>query len=182
MATFDAALFPLKDGRTLLVRSAEPSDAEACLAYLCQVGGETDFLLVGSEGIDATAEQEAAFLERTKENERGCMLLGFVDDALVSIANAQTPAHPRLCHNAGMGISVLSAYWGVFVGSHMMQCLIDFMRRQGDVRALRLEVYADNARAISLYKRFGFTEIGRRHDYLKVGGEYHDELLMELFL
>ena len=68
----------LQDGRTLLLREAEAGDASQALAYLNRVGGESDNLLFGENGFPMPADQEAAFLERQRQEEKSVMLLGFV--------------------------------------------------------------------------------------------------------
>ena len=46
-----------------------------------------------------------------------------------------------------------------------------------------LEVVADNTRALTLYRKCGFTETGRKHRALKFDdGTYHDEILMTRIL
>ena len=104
------------------------------------------------------------------------------DEELVCIASVETRRHARLSHNATMGLSVRRRFWGLGIGSVCMELLIRFCRAHGGGRSLRLEVYADNERAIRLYKKFGFSVEGCRKRYLCVNGVYHDELLMCLML
>ena len=46
------------------IRRAEASDAAELLDYLKQIGGETDNLTFGAEGLPFTVEAEAAFLKQ----------------------------------------------------------------------------------------------------------------------
>lgn len=66
------------------------------------------------------------------------------------------------CHGRGVGRSLLSA-------------VLDEAARRGAGRVL-LEVNVSNTRAQLLYRRFGFTEIGRRRRYYQPSGT--DALLM----
>ena len=50
------------------------------------------------------------------------------------------------------------------------------------LRTLSLEVREGNERAIALYKRFGFVEVGRHKARINVRGTYYDEILMDLDL
>ena len=63
-----------------------------------------------------------------------------------------------------------------------MQAMIDFAKGTGELRTLALEVYAENSRAIALYQRFGFVEVGRHKGRINVRGDYFDEILMDLDL
>ena len=174
----------LKNGNTLTIREASGADASACLSYLKIVGGETNYLLIGPEGLtDMTEEEEASFLESSSRNPDTAFYLGFVGDTLVSIASIDIPKNPRLRHNARFGLSVRRDYWNLGIGTAALNEIIRFCaRHEPKVRNLTLEVYADNTRAISLYKKFGFGQEGCRKKRLFVNNTYHDELLMCLAL
>ena len=45
---------------------------------------------------------------------------------------------------------------------------------------LFLDVRADNERAIALYRKFGFQEIGTYNDYFNINGSFYDAKLMVL--
>ena len=51
---------------------------------------------------------------------------------------------------------------------------------EGIVEEARLAVVVSNVAAVRLYKGLGFEEYGLERRALKVGSEYHDELLMTL--
>ena len=55
---------------------------------------------------------------------------------------------------------------GAGLGSHLLQHVLDRARERG-VLKLFLEVRASNARAIDLYHRFGFQDVGIRKDYYR---------------
>lgn len=48
------------------------------------------------------------------------------------------------------------------------------------VEEIRLTVVATNMAAIRLYKRAGFEQYGLERRALKIGEDYHDEVLMAL--
>ena len=54
--------------RRITYRCAGPEDAEQLLEYLKTVGGETDNLTFGSQGIPFTLEQERSFLEKSQND------------------------------------------------------------------------------------------------------------------
>ena len=72
-------------------------------------------------------------------------------------------------------------YWHIGVGSAIMEMLIE-LAKEASLKNVELGVYADNERAIALYKRFGFEEIGRHRGRFCVDGEYYDEILMDLHI
>lgn len=174
--------YPLKNGKTLILRKPAKQDAASMIAYLNQVGGETDFLLVGKNGCRYTVEQEEAFIESINANENSLMLLGFIEEELVTISSLNTPANPRIAHNSELAISVKKACWNLGIGSIVMQTLIDFATKNPVISCIHLGVYAKNTRAQALYKKFGFQQYGFFPRKFFVNGEYHDEILMNKYM
>lgn len=175
--------FILKNGEPLLVREGIESDAEAAIAHLNTVGGESDFLTFGAEGLPGlTLESEREFLAARLRSEFSALLLCFVGGELACICNVDVPLNPRTHHNANIGISVKKRFWGIGVGTCAMEAMLDFIKNLGCVKYVRLDVYADNARAIRLYERFGFRKAGTLSERFFVNGVYHDEITMELKL
>ncbi len=84
----------------------------------------------------------------------------------------------RRRHTAHLGISVATEAQGQGVGRALMQGLCDYADRWGQLLRLELQVYADNARAIALYQRFGFRLEGRHVAYALRDGVYVDSLSM----
>lgn len=93
--------FILKNGEPLLVREGIESDAEAAIAHLNTVGGESDFLTFGAEGLPGlTLESEREFLAARLRSEFSALLLCFVGGELACICNVDVPLNPRTHHNA----------------------------------------------------------------------------------
>ena len=68
----------------LVIRKPVKTDAAAMLEYLKIVGGESDNLTFGKEGHPFTVEQEEIFLEGVSKNNNQIMLLGIIDNQIVS--------------------------------------------------------------------------------------------------
>ena len=82
---------------------------------------------------------------------------------------------PRMRHVAKVGpLAVHPAMKGKGVGSKLMKAIIDFADNWLNIRRLELLVYADNAPAIALYKKFGFTIEGTLRDCSFKSGCYID--------
>ena len=64
-------------------RTAAASDAAQLLDYLRAVGGETDNLTFGADGIPFTIEQEAALLEQIAANPVSRFFLALDGDKIV---------------------------------------------------------------------------------------------------
>ncbi len=162
------------------IREGRPEDAEAVLAYTKIVGGETDNLTFGAEGLGVTPEQEAEFLRGIKENPRAVFLCAWKDGELIGTGYLEA-MNRRMKHRSRLAISILKSEWNKGVGSEMMKRLIAFARGIG-VELVELEVRSDNKRAIHLYEKFGFKRIGTSPAFFRIGDEYIDFELMYLDL
>lgn len=173
----------LHDGRVLSLVPPTPDDALSLIAFHETVGGETDFLLSDEHGIPGLTESgEREYIEATLGMANTRMWLGFVEGELVCLCDVRGEARPRIAHNGGIGVVVKRAYWGLGVGTALMETMLAFARENEVLTRLHLDVRADNGRAVALYRRFGFVEYGRAHRYMRVNGECFDMIQMELLL
>ena len=161
------------------VERARPEDAAALIDYLRVVGGESDNLTFGAEGLPATVEEETAFLEKSAADTRSVILLAKEDGEILGDGHIEAFSR-RLSHRAGLGITVRKAAWGRGVGTAIMERLIAHAWEQG-IEIIELQVRSDNARAIRLYEKFGFVKIGHYPGFLKVDRVYADCDLMNLY-
>ncbi|MGZ4333407.1 MAG: N-acetyltransferase family protein [Gaiellaceae bacterium] len=81
-----------------------------------------------------------------------------------------------------IGMAVARDWRGQGVGSALMAAAIDWGRDRR-LHKLSLSVFAHNAAAIALYRKFGFVEEGRRvKQYRRASGELWDAVDMGLLL
>ena len=162
------------------IRSAKGADAAEFLRYLALVGGESDNLTFGSEGLPFSAEEEAAMLEAVTSPD--VFLLAMAEDQILGNVSLRVDRRARMRHRGQIAISVRREVWGQGIGSALMQAVIDHARNFREVEILNLEVRQDNIRAIRLYEKFGFHKVGIDPALMKIGGEYIDYDIMQLRL
>jgi L-phenylalanine/L-methionine N-acetyltransferase len=84
----------------------------------------------------------------------------------------------RRAHVGSIGMTVHDAYAGRGAGSALMAAVVDLADNWLQLKRLELSVYADNARAIALYERFGFEREGLSRAYAWRDGAFVDSLAM----
>jgi len=84
----------------------------------------------------------------------------------------------RRSHVGAIGMAVHDAYAGRGAGSGLMAAVVDLADNWLQLKRLELSVYADNARAIGLYERFGFEREGLSRAYAWRDGAFADSLAM----
>lgn len=84
----------------------------------------------------------------------------------------------RRAHAGEIGMAVRDSWQGKGVGSALMQAALDLADNWLGLRRVELRVYADNERAIALYRKFGFELEGTHRAYAIRDGVYVDSLSM----
>ena len=154
---------------SIIIERARPKDAAEILEYLKKIGGETDNLSFGKEGLAFTAEAEADYIAKIENSCDDVMLIAKDDDKIVGTASlARLPR--RLAHRGDVSVSVLRAYWNKGIGGRLLAEVIDFARNNS-FEAIDLQVRSDNLAAIHLYEKFGFEKIGTHPAFFKIDGE-----------
>ena len=87
-------------------------------------------------------------------------------------------ASPRRRHAMCLGMQVQPSWQRRGVGTALLGALIDLADNWLGLLRLELEVYADNRKAQSLYKRHGFVEEGVHRCHALRDGVYVDTLSM----
>ena len=169
----------LKNGAPLLIREAAAADASTVLDYVEAVSGESDFLAFGPGEFELGETAERDVLQRYADSANQLYLLGLVDGAVAAALIFSASQRPRLRHCGELGMSVRKRYWGLGVGSRMLDALIDWAKA-GEIRKLNLRVRTDNSRAIRLYEKKGFKLEGTIRREMFLAGTYYGNHCMGL--
>lgn len=181
--------FTLRDGRSALVRSAQPSDA----LPLWEVNRAVTAAGVGVTRLpDELDKPESKIVEDFKEwtegvhsGRGGNMAVALVEGvhAGSGVVRRHTPS--RMRHWGHIGLGIAPEYQGLGLGRAVMLRLIDWaVSGPGKgVTRLDLNVFADNAKAIALYHSLGFVVEGERRAAIRYeDGRHVNDLCMALLL
>jgi ribosomal protein S18 acetylase RimI-like enzyme len=149
-----------------VVRPARPSDVKGLSAFFVRAWKEAGPGALGFTGANGEAIREIASIDFLAERLRSPTTQLFVaeeDAGIVGFASLRT----RNGECELSGIVVLESAAGRGVGTRLLRKATDTAKRRGFGSVL-LKTEMANARAISFYKRNGFTQTGKRTE--KVGG------------
>lgn len=164
----------------ITIEPAVPENAEALLAFLRQIGGETDNLSFGPEGLPVTAAQEAAYLGQLEGSCDSLLLLAKENGSV--IGNASLNRHRRrMYHRGEISVAVARSHWNKGIGSRLLDHLITFAKENA-FELLELQVRSDNLPAIHLYQKYGFQKLCTFPAFFKIENQYIDFDLMYLRL
>ena len=151
------------------IEKAVPGDAAKLLEYLKQVGGETDNLTFGPEGMPFSVEAEAEFISSMENSIDNIMLLAKCDDKIVGCASLNRLPR-RMKHRGDFAISVTKEYWNKGIGSQLLNNIIAFAK-ENNIEVIDLQVRSNNKNAIHLYEKYGFKKIGEHPAFFKIDDE-----------
>ena len=157
---------------------AQADDAAALLEYLKFIGGETDNLSFGPEGVPLDEEAERRYLAMQAESHDHIQLFAKVNGEIIGTASLNRKGG-RARHRGEFGISLKRAWWGCGASSALTEAILAFARENGFAQ-LDLEVRSDNTRAIRLYERYGFRKLCTFPAFFRMGGRDIDFDLMVL--
>ena len=163
-----------------VIERAQTEDASALLDYLKIVGGETENLSFGAEGVPLDLEAEKDYLRSQCESADNVQYLAKMDGEIIGTASLNRKPR-RMSHRGEFGISLKKAWWGCGAASALMEAILAFARENG-FEQLNLEVRSSNARAVRLYEKYGFRKLCTFPRFFKINGEYIDFDLMNLEL
>jgi putative acetyltransferase len=155
----------------ILIRASEPEDVPDLTEVMNQPRA-----VWGTMQLPFTSV--ATRRERFKVTSTNQTLLVAVIDGKVIGSLGLARLEGRRSHVGTFGMAVHDAYAGRGAGTALIAAAVEQADRWLNLRRLELTVWADNARAIALYERFGFEREGRMGDYAWRDGEYVDAISM----
>jgi RimJ/RimL family protein N-acetyltransferase len=162
-------------------REAIPEDAQRLIAPFETLYAKTKFLLSEPGESIPLVERYAA---RIGEGSKAGSEFWFVAETagqLIGVCFARRGFAKRNRHSLFLVMGVLEAWSGRGIGRALLQA-IEQSALSRAIHRLELTVNTRNARAMTLYEKFGFVCEGTKRHSLFVDGEYIDELYMAKLL
>ena len=173
----------LKDNTKVILRSPVLEDAKALLDFMRVTAAETDFLLSSGEDFNkATVENEEQWIKSHTEGD-ACIILAFKDGKIIGNCGIEFMRNTKAKHRGNIGITISKEYWNKGLGTILFEEMLEIARKRPGTEQIELGVISSNERALHLYKKFGFKEVGLRPRALKLkDGSYLDEIKMVKYL
>ncbi len=156
----------------VLVRAAEPGDAEAIAAIFACPRVIRETLQLPWRSVEERRERLA---QRTADLHR---LVAEVDGRVVGSVGLHVEPPPRRRHVGRIGIAVHDAYQGRGIGTALLEAALHLAFKWLNLARLELDVYADNAPAVHLYEKLGFEVEGTARAFAYRDGQFVDAYRM----
>lgn len=168
-----------KTEKEFFIRHLKDGDALAMREYLNTISQERTF--ISFQGEQVTLKGEESFvvsqIQKIKEG-KAVELLTFSKEQLIGVTNLDLGERTGR-HIANLGISVAKEFRDEGIGSKLLELTIEEGKKNLiGLEIVKLTVFSNNDKAISLYKKFGFTEYGSFPKGVKLENGYVDHLEM----
>ena len=173
----------LSNGETLEIRSGRTSDAASVCRHRHMTSQETYFMARYPEECSLDAKKMSIQLQETADSPREFNVTALIGSKVIGdLGVTQVREHFKFRHRAYMGVSIQKAYWGMGIGTALLEIAVAQARCNG-FQQLELGVFEDNIPAIRLYEKFGFQKYGVQPRAFQLkDGTYRDESIMVKFL
>ncbi len=170
--------FELADGRRVTFDILEERDLPELVPVYNSII-EEELYFIRNEGLpDVETAQEWC----RKQVKVGMMFIVVrVNNELIGGASLE-PREGKASHVGHFGIYLKKEFRNLGIGTRLIGKIIE-VARQKNFETIQLYVFASNEQAIHTYKKFGFQEVGRIKNGIKLqNGKYTDEITMTLHL
>jgi RimJ/RimL family protein N-acetyltransferase len=164
----------------MIVRRAEPSDAQGLKDLGDAVGTEPEGWLVTTNGWRNAAD-ERRYLRAIRRYPNAAVFVADDEGVIVGRLSIARDQHPASRHVADLGLMVAASHRRRGIGTALLEAAVRWGQDVG-VRKLELHVFPWNTGAIALYERFGFVQEGYRKAHYLRGDEYVDAVLMAFWI
>jgi RimJ/RimL family protein N-acetyltransferase len=166
------------------IRTGKLEDAESLLEISNSIISEGKYFITVVEELEKKSlKQEEQQIQALLENDNETLIVAEVDEMVVGSIVFRSHKLKRLSHTGSISMSINRHFRGMRVGTLLLTAILEWATKHPNIEKVSLGVFSTNLRAISLYKKMGFIEEGRKVKEFKIDeNEYVDDLLMYKFV
>lgn len=166
---------------TYQIRSAIEADAKNLSEVRLQIDGETENMdrEKGEAYIDELGFKQ--LIQKDTASPYNLFLVCEINGRIVGFSRCEGNELKRLSHKVEFGVCVLNDFWGYGIGTNLLKETIKWAD-ENNIKKITLNVLETNAKAIMLYKKYGFEIEGvLKKDKLLSDGNYYNTVIMGRF-
>ncbi len=111
------------------------------------------------------------------------MIFAEIDGKFVGMVGAYQEEKAKVKHILNIvSVYVTPRYRGQGIGKALLEYAIDQAKQNPEIKKLLLGVVTTQEPAQAMYESLGFVKVGHLKYAVKVGEQYFDEYLMELYI
>ncbi|MGG2952754.1 GNAT family N-acetyltransferase [Geobacillus stearothermophilus] len=115
-------------GRSIVVRTASPEDAERVVAFVKAVAAEAPYLLTTEAEVVTTSERQKQWLQQMADDPGKLALLAEHDGEMIGFLDFHNGNKRRTKHQGSFGMSVKNGFRGQGIGTALLAALLDWAK------------------------------------------------------
>ncbi len=173
-------LYTAKDGTIVLLRYPLKKDSMQLMNLINELIDE-HAPIGANKKLNRKQEEEYVrkAIKEIKEKKR-IQFLAEIDKNIAANIGINR-LYGKSMHVGELGIFIKKLYRDKGIGEFMVQQGLKYAHKAG-IKMVKLSVFANNDRAIHLYKKLGFKKVGLLKGALKDKGKYFDEIIMVKYI
>jgi|SRR5690625_3740649 len=175
-------IIALKNGSKAVIREVTLDDASQLVDIQLSIANECLYMVSEPDEFNLTVLEESQRIRENIDKLGNTQLVAEVDGNIIGFAVIRNEIKKRKAHIDVLGIFIQKEWRETGIGSALMNAMLESVKNNPLIEKVGLAVFANNERAIQLYRKLGFVEEGRRVGELKFNDEYIDEVLMYKFI
>lgn len=167
----------LKNGQEVVLRYPKPGDIDALLSFVNEIAEEDTFVSVNEpKTYEEELDWAVGTIKRIRARKEVVLIAEFNGEIVGS--SGVHPSEPRSDHVGIFGIMISKVYRGQGLGRQLMNTALELAKEVMSIKLVKLDMYAPNNIACTLYQSLGFQEYGRLPKGVFYKGQYVDRILM----
>mgnify|MGYP003243166149 FL=1 len=160
------------------IRNLSLDDCKSYLQFSRDIINEGEFILTHKDEFNYNISEEKKWIIEILKNENNISLVATINDEIIGSINILQYKGKKISHIAELNISVHKDYRNMHIGKSLLDLALNKIKEKKDIRKIILYVFENNHRAIHLYSSFDFNIEGTLIDYVNLGANKFENLLV----
>src|SRR6056297_1851960 len=169
----------MKKEQSIFIREAQERDAKAIIRYIKDNQDRYLYMISKTQEMKLDVAYEKQMIKLHGQRENCVFFIAEQADQVIGMVNFVGGNRSRDMHDGEFGLSVHKDYFGLGIGSKLMDQLMRWGQKSPVIKRMTLFVMHSNKRAINLYKKYGFQIEGVRRKAVRFeDGRVQDLIMM----
>lgn len=170
----------LKNGKDVLIRQAELSDAKNLLNCIKTYIPTSNYIPKLESEFKLTVEQEKEWINSFLINDNSLLLVAEYEGEIIGNIDLTGNRRKIMEHTAVIGMGMLQEWQNIGLGTALLSAIIEWAKNNPILELIWLQVYTENESGLNLYRKMGFVENGIIKNFFKKDNKYFHNLTMTL--
>jgi RimJ/RimL family protein N-acetyltransferase len=163
---FSSQKVTLKNGKTVLLRMCDESDAQNLINTIKTYVANSEYIPLHVHEFTPTLEEEIEWISKFIYQDNSLLIIAVYEGQIIGNIDLSGRQREIMQHTGEIGMGMLKEWRNTGLGTALLIALIDWAKENPILEKLCLGVYSENKAGLALYTKLCFTVDGRRNTFL----------------